>query len=178
MIVDAHAHVWPDDIAPKVLAGRPAGMDSRHDGTLAGLTASMDAAGIARALTLAVASVPKNVARTNEFIGTVDRSRFVPFGTVHPELSDEENLHHLRDNGIQGVKLHPLYQDVTLGHPRTIDLMTALAEADVVVITHAGSGGRPGGERARRSRAAAPAGRRRPPIAPDRLPLRRLPPSR
>lgn len=141
MIVDAHAHVWPDDIAPKVLAGRPAGLDSRHDGTLSGLARSMDTAGIDMALTLAVANVPQNVARTNAFIGTVDRSRFVPFGTVHPELSDEENLRHLKDNGIPGVKLHPLYQDVTLGSPRTVDLMVALAEADIVVLTHAGAGG-------------------------------------
>lgn len=141
MIVDAHAHVWPDHIAPQVLATRPAGLDSRHDGTLAGLAATMDAAGIDMALTLGVAGVAKNVARTNEFIGAVDRSRFVPFGTVHPGLSDEENLQHLRDNGITGVKVHPLYQDVTLGDPRVIDLMIALAEADVVVLTHAGAGG-------------------------------------
>ena len=83
----------------------------------------------------------EHVARTNEFVGTVDRGRFVPFGTVHPGLSNEENLRHLRDNGIVGVKLHPLFQDVALGDPRVVDLMRALAEAGIVVITHAGAGG-------------------------------------
>ena len=107
VIVDAHCHVWPDHIAPKVLANRPAGMDARHDGTLSGLTRTLDAAGIDKAMTLAIAGVPKNVARTNEFIGTVPRDRFIPFGTVHPGLSIEDNLVSLRDNGIRRGEAAP-----------------------------------------------------------------------
>jgi predicted TIM-barrel fold metal-dependent hydrolase len=141
MIIDAHCHVWPDHIAKRVLAARPVGLDPTHDGTVDGLRRTMDEAGIDRALTLGIANVPEHVARTNEFIGSVDRSRFVPFGTVHPALSDEENLKHLQDNGIPGVKLHPLFQEVDLGAPRTVDLMRALADAGIVVITHAGAGG-------------------------------------
>jgi predicted TIM-barrel fold metal-dependent hydrolase len=141
VIVDAHCHVWPDHIAPQVLASRPAGLDARHDGTLAGLLRVLDAAGIDRALTLGVAGVARNVARTNEFIGTVDRSRFVPFGTVHPDLSPEQNLASLRDNGIAGVKLHPLFQQLTLDDPRVLEICAGLAEAGLPVVTHAGAGG-------------------------------------
>lgn len=143
MIIDAHCHVWPDHLAPRVLANRPAGLDPRHDGTLDGLCRAMDAAGIDRAMTLAIANQPQHVARTNEFIGSVDRSRFIPFGTVHPVLSDEDNLKYLMDNGIPGVKLHPLFQDLSLGDPRVVDLVRALADAGIVVITHAGAGGDP-----------------------------------
>jgi uncharacterized protein len=141
VIVDAHCHVWPDHIAKQVLAARPVGLDPRHDGTLDGLRRTMDEAGVDRALTLGIANVPKNVARTNEWIGGVDRTRFTPFGTVHPALSDEDNLRYLKDNGIPGVKLHPLFQDLSLGDPRVVDLMRALAGAGIVVITHAGAGG-------------------------------------
>jgi uncharacterized protein len=140
MIVDAHCHVWPDHIAPRVLAARPAGLDPRGDGTIDGLRRMMDAAGIDRAMCLGIANVPEHVARTNEFIGSVDRSRFVPFGTVHPALPDAENLRHLRDNGIPGVKLHPLFQDLSLGDPRVVELVEALASAGIIVITHAGAG--------------------------------------
>jgi uncharacterized protein len=141
MIVDAHCHVWPDHIAPQVLAARPAGLGATHDGTLDGLRRVMDAAGIDRALTLGVANVAKNVARTNEFIGTVDRTRFVPFGTVHPDLTVEQNLASLRDSGIVGVKLHPLFQALTLDDPRVLEIGRALAAAGIPVITHAGAGG-------------------------------------
>jgi predicted TIM-barrel fold metal-dependent hydrolase len=141
MIIDAHCHVWPDHIAPLVLANRPAGLAARSDGTIDGLTRSMDVSGIDRAMTLAIANKPKNVQSTNAFIGGVDRSRFVPFGTVHPGLSIEENLTSLRDNGIRGVKLHPLFQALSLADPAVGDLLRALAESSVVVITHAGAGG-------------------------------------
>jgi predicted TIM-barrel fold metal-dependent hydrolase len=141
MIIDSHAHVWPDHIAAQVLAQRPAGLDPRHDGTVNGLLRTMDAAGIDRAVALGVAGVARNVERTNEFIGGLDRTRFIPFGSVHPELSNEVNVQSLADHGIRGVKLHPLFQEVSLADPRVIDLMRALAEAGFTVITHAGAGG-------------------------------------
>ena len=141
MIFDAHCHVWPDHIAATVLAGRPAGLYARHDGTIAGLRRTMDGAGIDRAICLGVAHAARTVQRTNEFIGSIDRTRFVPFGTVHPELSPAVNLGSLRDNGISGVKLHPLFQDLSLADPRVVDIAAALAEADITVITHVGAGG-------------------------------------
>jgi predicted TIM-barrel fold metal-dependent hydrolase len=144
VIIDAHCHVWPDHIAAKVLAGRPASLDPVHDGTLAGLGRTMDAAGIGHAMVLGVANLARTVQRTNEWIGSVDRARFTPFGTVHPDLPPAANLASLRDNGISGVKLHPLFQDLSLADPRVIELLHALAEAGVVVITHAGAGGAAG----------------------------------
>lgn len=141
MIIDTHCHVWPDHIAPRVLATRPAGLDARFDGTVAGLTRTMDAAGIDRAMTLAIAGVAKNVERTNEFIGSVDRQRFIPFGTVHPGMPIDRNLRSLADNGIRGVKLHPLFQELSLADPAVVELAHALGDADVTVITHAGAGG-------------------------------------
>ncbi|MGR6520262.1 amidohydrolase family protein (plasmid) [Rhodococcus erythropolis] len=141
MIIDAHCHVWPDEIARKVLADRPVGLDPVHDGTLDGLRRTMDNAGIDMAMTLAVANAGRTVWRTNEFVGQVDRTRFIPFGTVHPDLSIDENLAALRNNGIVGVKLHPLFQTVAFADVRTQEILTALAENDIPVIAHVGSGG-------------------------------------
>jgi predicted TIM-barrel fold metal-dependent hydrolase len=141
VIIDAHCHVWPDHIAAKVLAARPASLDPVHDGTLDGLRATMAAAGIGHAMVLGVANVARTVQRTNEWIGAVDRSMFTPFGTVHPDLPPDVNVRSLLDNGIRGVKLHPLFQDLSLDEPRVIELLHALAGSGVVVITHAGAGG-------------------------------------
>jgi predicted TIM-barrel fold metal-dependent hydrolase len=141
MIVDAHCHVWPDHIAPQVLASRPSNLDPVHDGTITGLRRTMDAAGVDHAMCLGVAATARTVERTNEFIGSVDRAQFTPFGTVHPELPVDVNLKSLGDNGIRGVKLHPLFQDLSLADPRVIELLQALAGAGITVITHAGAGG-------------------------------------
>ncbi|GIL34112.1 amidohydrolase family protein [Phycicoccus sp. DTK01] len=140
MIVDAHCHVWPDRIAPQVLAHRPAGLDPVGDGTLDGLRRVMDEDGVDMACTLAIANEARHVARTNEFIGGVDRDRFVPFGTVHTGLSVEENLSLLDANGIRAVKFHPNFQGMSLADPAVIDLFRALAERSVVVLAHVGEG--------------------------------------
>jgi uncharacterized protein len=141
VIVDAHMHVWPDHIADAMQSQRPSGMPLRFDGKLSGLLRTMDDAGIDRGLALGVGIKASTVARTNEFIGTVPRDRLVPMGTVHPELSVEENLQHLRDNGIVGVKLHPLFQALSLSDPRVRDILAALAEEGMPVIAHVGAGG-------------------------------------
>jgi predicted TIM-barrel fold metal-dependent hydrolase len=60
---------------------------------------------------------------------------------VHPELSPAVNLKSLQDNGIRGVKLYPLFQDLSLADPRVVDIAAALAEAGLTVITHVGAGG-------------------------------------
>lgn len=140
MIIDSHCHVWPDAIAPKVLSGKIAGLDPMGDGTLAGLLAKMDEAGIDYGCCLGVATVAKNLENTNEFIGSVDRSRFIPFGTIHPDRSLEENMRSIRDNGIVGVKLHPNFQGIDLADPRVVEICAALADDGIVVITHAGEG--------------------------------------
>lgn len=141
MIVDCHMHVWPDHIADAMQSQRPSGMPLRFDGKLSGLLRAMDEAGIDKGLALGVGIKASVVARTNEFIGTVPRDRLVPMGTVHPELSVDENMTSLKDNGIVGVKLHPLFQALSLSDPRVRDICAALAEAGMPVISHVGAGG-------------------------------------
>jgi predicted TIM-barrel fold metal-dependent hydrolase len=141
VIIDCHMHVWPDHIADAMQAQRPSGMPLLADGKVSGLLATMDAAGIDKGLALGVGIKASVVARTNEFIGSVPRDRLIPFGTVHPGLTVEENLRHLRDNGIVGVKLHPLFQDLSLADPKVREILAALAEEGMSVVTHVGAGG-------------------------------------
>ncbi|WP_107775024.1 amidohydrolase family protein [Nocardioides sediminis] len=140
MIVDAHCHVWPDALAARLVAARPAGLDAVGDGTVSGLLRAMDAAGIDYGCTLAIANEARHVARTNEFVGGLDRSRFIPCGTVHTGISVEENLRHLRDNGIVGVKFHPNFQGLSLGDPAVHEIFAALAEEGIPVLAHVGHG--------------------------------------
>lgn len=143
MIVDCHLHVWPDHIARAMQEQRPAGMKLQFDGTLDGLLRTMDESGIDKGCALGVGIKASVVERTNEFIGTVPRDRLVPFGTVHPELSVEQNVRSLKDNGIVGVKLHPLFQTVSLADPRVHDILAALSDEGMPVITHVGAGADP-----------------------------------
>jgi predicted TIM-barrel fold metal-dependent hydrolase len=140
VIIDAHCHVWPEQLAARLVAARPAGMDAVGDGTARGLLAAMDDAGIQMACALAIANEARHVARTNEFVGSLDRNRFSPCGTVHIDLDIAENLRHLRDNGIAAVKFHPNFQGMSLGDPAVHELFRALAEARIPVLAHVGHG--------------------------------------
>ncbi len=140
MIIDCHMHVWPDHIADAMQPQTPAGMPLRFNGKLSGLLETMDSAGIDKGLALGVGIKASTVARTNEFIGSVPRDRLVPMGTVHPDLSVDENLKSLLDNGIVGVKLHPLFQELSLDDPRVHDILAGLSEHGMPVVTHVGAG--------------------------------------
>jgi uncharacterized protein len=140
VIIDCHMHVWPDHIAEAMQSQTPAGMPLRFNGNLSGLLETMDAVGIDMGLALGVGIKASTVARTNEFIGSVPRDRLIPMGTVHPDLSVEENLKSLLDNGIVGVKLHPLFQALSLDDPRVHDILAGLSEHGMPVVTHVGAG--------------------------------------
>ncbi|MEQ3549521.1 amidohydrolase family protein [Pseudonocardia nematodicida] len=141
MIIDAHAHVWPDAIAEKALAGnRLPGLSAVDDGRAGTLAERMTANGVDRSLALGVTGTARHLDATNRFIGSLDPSFFTPMGSVHVDLSVEENLDSLRRNGIHGVKVHPLFQGFGLRHPRLWELFEAFG-SDIPVITHVGAGG-------------------------------------
>ncbi|MGY0488265.1 amidohydrolase family protein [Streptomyces sp. WG-D5] len=140
--MDAHTHVWPDHIAARALEGRVPGMDAAFNGTVRGLRASLERSGIDRSVVMGIADHARHVHRTNEFIGSLKSDQLVPFGTVHPELSVEENLDSLRRHGVTGVKLHPLFQGFALDDPRIWALLEAFG-SEFPVIMHVGKGGTP-----------------------------------
>lgn len=137
MIVDAHCHVWPDAVAERALAwSKPE--DRFGDGTVASLDAVMTAAGVDRAVCLGIGNTPDRVAAANRFVGSLDPNRFIGFGSVHPELSVEENLDGLRQNGLRGAKVHPYFQNYALDDPRLWEVFDAMQE-EFCVIAHVGA---------------------------------------
>jgi predicted TIM-barrel fold metal-dependent hydrolase len=141
VIIDAHAHVWPDQIAGPALTANPVpGLVARGDGTVGGLTDDMTASGVGLSCCLGIANQARHVDRVNEFVaGLTSETRF-GFGTVHVDLSVDDNLASLRRHGVTAVKLHPLFQDFALDDPRLWEILEAFG-SDIAVITHVGAGG-------------------------------------
>ena len=139
-IIDAHNHVWPDEVAERALGGNIPDMDVFGDGKVSGLLQVKQEAGIDLSVCLAVANNAGQVESANRFIGGLDRSHFIPFGTIHPDVSPEENLRHLRDNRVEGVKLHPVFQKFRLDDPALFEVLAAL-EGEFPTTIHVGAGG-------------------------------------
>lgn len=137
MIVDGHVHVWPDRIAERALGSPGDGLRRFGDGTVASATAAFDRAGVDLGVCLAVADTPERLESANRFVGSLDPRRFVGFGSVHPARSPEENVASLRENGLRGVKVHPLFQGFALDDRRLYDVLEAL-EGEFVAVFHVG----------------------------------------
>jgi predicted TIM-barrel fold metal-dependent hydrolase len=141
MIIDAHTHVWPDAIAHRALTANPVpGLEARGDGTVGGLDHSMAGSGVDLSCCLGIANEARHVDRVNGFVADLVSPTRFGFGTVHVDLSVEENMASLARHGITAVKLHPLFQRFALDDRRLWDILDAF-EDDIAVITHVGAGG-------------------------------------
>jgi predicted TIM-barrel fold metal-dependent hydrolase len=141
VIIDAHTHIWPDRIADIALTSNPVpGLEPRGDGKVSGLADDMVSSGVAMSCCLAIANEARHVERVNEFAASTRADDRFAFGTVHVDLSVEDNMASLRKHGITAVKIHPLFQDYALDNPRLWELFEAFGD-EIAVITHVGEGG-------------------------------------
>lgn len=142
MVIDFHTHIFPDELAPRALDSmRACTSTSRFgaDGTLAGLLESMDHAGIDRSITLPVASRPDQLSTINAYATSLDTSRIVAFGALHPTADTlEACVRGLVAAGVRGVKLHPEYQDFHVDDPSNDPMYDLLSEAGLITVFHAG----------------------------------------
>ena len=141
MLIDTHTHVWPDRIAQLALAGnRLPGLEARGDGTVGGLSQDMVHSGVDLSCCLGVANEARQVESVNKFVAATTGPGRIGFGSVHVDLSVEENLASLQRNGITGIKVHPLFQGFSLEDPRLWEMFEAFG-SEMVVIAHVGAGG-------------------------------------
>ncbi len=146
-VIDAHVHLYPDALAPKVTPSLAArfGNAPSFDGTVDGCRAKDEAAGIAAALNLPVATKPDSVSHTNEFwagVNAAERTRtprIHSLAAFHPLVADKgAEIEKIAAAGFAGIKLHPEYQLFRFNDPAMDDAWAALAEFGLVAYLHAG----------------------------------------
>jgi predicted TIM-barrel fold metal-dependent hydrolase len=140
VIIDAHTHIWPDRIAKAALAKPADDLTRKGDGTAAGAIAAMRGAGIDRSVAFGVSNDAAHRDAANRFVASLDPEWFIPFGTIHVDATVEENLSNLREHGLHAVKLHPLFQGISLADPRLWENLEAM-QGEFVILTHVGEGG-------------------------------------
>jgi len=143
-VFDVHTHAFPDAVAPKALE-RLVGMAvwekvrPTHDGTAAGLVASMDRAGIERAVVCSVATKPDQVPKISAWSVRIASPRLVPFASIHPDYPEPEaEVERLSEAGVRGLKFHPEYMGCALDDPRCVRIARSAARAGLAMAVHAG----------------------------------------
>ena len=145
LIVDVHAHTFPEQIAKRAIAKLSESAHIKHylDGTLNTLKSSMQTAGIDYAVLQPVVTRPaqqEDINRaallTNE---RYEETGILSFGGIHP---DNENyrqiLRELTTHGVRGIKLHPVFQQTYFDDIRYLRIMECACENGLIILTHAG----------------------------------------
>ncbi len=145
MIIDMHTHIFPDKISAAVIdkLSRQAGINAFTDGSLRGLRSSMDTAQIDLSVILPVATTASQVEKINssaaELTEQFAADGIISFGCIHPDYSDyREELSRLKNRGLKGIKIHPVYQDTNLDDVKFLRILDRAAELGLIVVTHAG----------------------------------------
>jgi predicted TIM-barrel fold metal-dependent hydrolase len=143
LTIDFHAHAFPDDLAEHAITTLHSGIASDYhavlDGTLGGLLASMDRAGIDAAVICSIATAPKQVEPILRWSLGIASDRIIPFGSVHPDCPDmAAAVRRISEAGLKGMKLHPLYQGFAADDERVWPLYRAAADHGLVLVMHTG----------------------------------------
>lgn len=117
MIIDAHAHIFPEKIAQKASDGISAfygGMKVGYDGTLDTLLKEGGKAGVDRYIVQSVATVPTQVKAINDFISECVKKypeTLIGFGALHPDYNDiAGETERIISLGLKGIKIHSDFQ--------------------------------------------------------------------
>lgn len=143
-VIDFHTHIFPDKLAKQAvaaLAEESGEYVPRTDGTLTGLRASMDHAGISLSVVANIATRPSQMLPIFEFSRQIAGERIVPLISVHPDnLMDEIGALFARtaEAGIKGVKLHPMYQGFVIDDRKMYPIYQLIEHFGFFVVFHTG----------------------------------------
>ena len=143
IVIDAHAHVFPDKIAAKATEniGDFYHLSMDLDGSVSTLLKLKERYEVSKFLIQSVATTPLQVESINDFIARTVRENpetFIGFGTLHPDMENpEREIERIEALGLKGVKLHPDFQTFEADSPKAMRLYELL-QGRLPVLIHAG----------------------------------------
>ncbi len=143
MIIDSHAHIFPDRIAARAADGISSfyNMRVRFDGSVGSLLEINRKAGVDRAIVQSVATVQEQVHNINDFVSgqvKLHPQELIGFGALHPDFPGiEAETERIISLGLKGIKLHPDFQHFNVDDPKAFPIYEA-AEGRLPILFHVG----------------------------------------
>ncbi len=143
MVIDFHAHIYPQKIAVKASGniGKFYNVPMCYDGSPEQLIKSGSKIGVSKYIVHSTATAARQVESINNYIISEVNAHgeFVGFGTVHPDYEDfEGELRRIKSAGLRGVKLHPDFQQFEVDTPTMDPVYETIAALKMPVLVHAG----------------------------------------
>ena len=145
MIIDAHAHIFPDKIAEKAVAGIGSFYGEltmmNKNGSAETLIKTGEAAGVSKFIVQSVATVSAQVEGINNFISECVKKypdKFIGFAAMHPDYENvEAEIDRAVSLGLKGVKLHPDFQNFRIDDKRAMKIYEVI-EGRLPLLIHMG----------------------------------------
>lgn len=143
MIIDFHAHIYPNKIAEKATKsiGDFYNAPMKYNGHPDELILSGSKIGVTNYVVHSTATKPMQVESINNFIleEVENHPEFIGFGTIHPDYNDfETELKRIKNANLYGVKLHPDFQKFQIDCAKMDNIYETLASLNLPVLVHAG----------------------------------------
>ena len=143
MIIDFHAHIYPEKVAEK--ASNAIGVFYNapmvYNGTSQMLLNSGSKINVTNYVVHSAATGKAQVESINNFIiNEVSlHKEFIGFGTIHPDYEDfESELKRIKTAGLKGIKLHADFQKFQMDEERMDPVYEVCASLGLIVLAHAG----------------------------------------
>lgn len=147
MIIDFHTHIFPEKIADRTIEKLEtiANVKAFTDGRENSLVTSMEEAGVDVSIVLPVVTRPEQFHTVNEYAVQLNEKyqnrspRLLSFGGIHPDsLNYKRELRTIYDLGLQGIKLHPDYQNTYFDDIKYMRILDYASELGLISVVHAG----------------------------------------
>lgn len=143
MIIDAHAHIFPNKIAKKAADSIGDFYDlPMYSSAASDLLLKEEAeAGIDRVLVCSSAVTASQVESINTFIAgeCQNHPEFIGLAAMHPDYENvAEELDRVVKLGLHGIKFHPDFQKFDIDDPKAIPMYKEIAKHNLPVLFHAG----------------------------------------
>lgn len=143
MVIDFHAHIFTDSLAPKArkVLIENSGNAYTHctDMTRAGLLSYMDEHGIDKSVVLPIVTKQHQTRTINEWAAGINDGRLIAFGSIFPHTDDyKRDIDMVVSLGLKGIKLHPEYQNFTVNEPFMYRIYDYAFSKGLIIVQHAG----------------------------------------
>jgi len=146
MIIDFHAHAFPDNLANKAITLLTESIDKLYlpvsDGTVAGLLNRMDEWDIDMSVVLPIVTKQSQTVSLNEWAAKVQAEypgRLACFGSIFPHTDDyKRDIDFIASLGLRGLKFHVEYQNFILDDWKMLKIYDYALSKDLIILHHAG----------------------------------------
>jgi len=139
-IIDFHAHIYPDNVAEKLISKMEEiyRVERKHNATFASLLESANKGEIDKVVVLPIANKPEHAKFNAWYAQLKEKSdKIIPFGSVHPN-NDPKELDLFPSLGLRGIKFQPNAQLFYPDEKRMFKFYQKAQELDLIVVFHAG----------------------------------------